>query len=661
MKAKLLFLFLTVTLFVQSQNKVIDSLIIKVNTTKSEIAKASLFNHIAEEFKNTNPKMMLVYANKALLVSKKIGFKLEQGNAYHHIGNANIILGNYTLALDSFSKAQDIFENEMPIASVQTKDQINDGLAREYGSIGFVFMEQSNYARALQFNFKALKIFEATRNLEKLSRIYNNIGVIYKSQNDLFKALVYYEKCLKIQEKINDSSIGITTNNIGLVYLNEKDFQMALKYFNQSQLYFDKYPNPYGQAQLYYNFGLYYKDVNQPGKAIEFTTKALNIFSTIENKFSVADCYANLGNIYFNQEKYGEALTNTNKALELAKELNILDKVQVFEKTLSNIYEKQDNVREALKHYKLYSIAKDSVANAETVKNTIRTEMNFDFERKEMLQKEAQVKNQIVFKEQEKSNRLKILFSVLFALLIAGVAFLVYNRTQLKRTLTLEKELAVYEQKALHLQMNPHFIFNCLGSISSFIVKNSTQAAIQYLAKFSKLMRLTLEYSKEALIPIDKEIESLQNYFELEQLRFNNSFEFKINKSEDIEDDVALPPLLLQPFVENAITHGMNPKVKTGLITVDFYIKSESLVCVVTDNGIGINKSKSMKESLVSMHKSMALDITRKRLEMLETATTQKSEVLIEEIEENGKVLGTRALLVLPLQYLSSIDSMNNK
>jgi LytS/YehU family sensor histidine kinase len=118
--------------------------------------------------------------------------------------------------------------------------------------------------------------------------------------------------------------------------------------------------------------------------------------------------------------------------------------------------------------------------------------------------------------------------------------------------------------------MNPHFVFNCLGSISSFIVQNGTDSAIKYLAKFSKLMRLTLEYSKESLIPIDKEIESLQNYLELEQLRFNNNFDFAITKSTEIEDDVALPPLLLQPFVENAIIHGVIPKKTKGKIKVDF-------------------------------------------------------------------------------------------
>lgn len=654
MKSKLLLaILLSFTLFVSAQNKVIDSLTLQLKNTKSDIVKAKTLNVIANEYKTTNPKLMLENANKALLLSKKIGFKIEEGNSYHHIGNANIILGNYALALDNFSKAQTIFENEMLIGSDHNIKEIKEGLARAYGSIGFVFMEQSNYAKALQFNFKALKIFEATRNNEKLSRIYNNIGVIYKSQQEYFKALVYYEKCLAIQEKLKDINIGTTTNNIGLVYLEKKDFPKALEYFDKAQLYFDRYPNPYALADLNYNYGYYYKEINNIDKAIEYTTKALNGYSTIENKFGIAKTYANLGAIYLVQKKYDNALSCTNKGLALAKELKIFDQIQTFEKTLSEIYEKQNDLSKALKHYKLYSIAKDSVANTETVKNSIRAEMNFDFDRKEMLQKEAQIKREVVYREQVKSNRLKIFFSVFSVLLVTGFAFVLYNRTQLKKRLTLEKELAIYEQKALHLQMNPHFIFNCLGSISSFIVQNSTDAAIKYLAKFSKLMRLTLEYSKESLIPIDKEIEGLQNYLELEQLRFNNSFQFKINKCKEIEDDVALPPLLLQPFVENAIIHGINPKVNTGLITLDFYIERDSLICIVTDNGMGINRSKAMKENLVSMHKSMALDITNKRLQMVEDSTAKEARVTIEEIEEMGEIKGTKVTVILPLQFLS--------
>lgn len=117
---------------------------------------------------------------------------------------------------------------------------------------------------------------------------------------------------------------------------------------------------------------------------------ALNVFNSIENKFGVADSYAKLGEINYDNKNYDLALVNTNKALILAKELNAPDKIQAFEKTLSEIYEKKNNITEALKHFKLYSVAKDSVTNAETIKNSIRTEMNFEFERKEMIQKEEQ-------------------------------------------------------------------------------------------------------------------------------------------------------------------------------------------------------------------------------------------------------------------------------
>ena len=233
-----------------------------------------------------------------------------------------------------------------------------------------------------------------------------------------------------------------------------------------------------------------------------------------------------------------------------------------------------------------------------------------------------------------------------------GIIFLIYNRSQLKKTLTLQKELAEYEQKALHLQMNPHFVFNCLGSISSFIVQNGTDSAIKYLAKFSKLMRLTLEYSKESLIPIDKEIESLQNYLELEQLRFNNNFDFTITKSTEIEDDVALPPLLLQPFVENAIIHGVIPKKAKGKIKVDFQIDKDSLVCTIEDDGVGCETSKKAKENSVSVHKSMAINIIKKRLEMIASSTHKNATISIEEINANNNNSGTKVVLKLPIQYI---------
>ncbi|MGV3697476.1 tetratricopeptide repeat-containing sensor histidine kinase [Flavobacterium sp.] len=637
---------------VWSQNQTADSLVSVLQKSRNDIDKAKLLNAIADEYKSSDPKLMMQYANQALQLSIRIKFKSAEGNAYLNLGNANIIIGNYPLALQHFSNAQTVFEKELESSPDDTKE-LKNSLARAYGSIGIVFSEQSSYAKALQYELKALKIYEETNNLEKCARLYNNIGIVYKAQDDDFKALSYFLKCLRIQEKIGDKTVGITTTNIGNIYLHQKNYPKALEYYHKAQQLFAKYPNPRGLGELYNNLGLYHKQKDNPAEALKFFDKAIAEFTSIEDKFGISDTYFYIGEIYFAQNKLSESLSATNKSLALAKELQIIEQVQNAEKRLSEIYEKLNNTTESLKHFKLYSIAKDSVANAQNIRNSVRAEMNFEFDKKETLRKKEQEKREFIYSESAKRHQQQIFFIILFILLVFGIIFLIYNRLQLKKTLTLQKELAEYEQKALHLQMNPHFVFNCLGSISSFIVQNGTDSAIKYLSKFSKLMRLTLEYSKESLIPIDKEMESLQNYLELEQLRFNQKFDFTITKSKEIEDDAALPPLLLQPFVENAIIHGLIPKSEKGRIAIDFSVEKENLICTIEDNGIGFDKSKEIKENLVSVHKSMALDITKKRLEMMEASTSRKANVTIEELRSaTGEILGTKVILNLPIQYI---------
>ena len=284
--------FLLISLFANAQNKVVDSLTNLLNTSKSEIKKAQLLNQISDEYKTINPKDMIDFASRALQLSQKNNFKIEEANAYHHIGNGNVILGNFQTALDNFLKGQTIFENEFKTSVLKDQTILKNGLARAYGSIGYVFMVQSSNDKALQYNLKALKLFEETKNNDKLSRIYNNLGVIYNTQSNFPKALFYYQKCLKIKILKNDISTGITTTNIGFSYLNLKNLPKALKYYNLSKLYFDKYPNPLGLGELYNNYGIYYKDSNNDKLAIEYLEKALRIFESFDNNYGSADSYA---------------------------------------------------------------------------------------------------------------------------------------------------------------------------------------------------------------------------------------------------------------------------------------------------------------------------------------------------------------------------------
>lgn len=646
-----LLLFTSVTLF--AQNKTIDSLLLVLKKTNNDIDKVTTLNLLSDNYKVSDAKKMHLYGNQALVLAKKINFKIAEGNALLNIGNSKIIEGDYKLALENFQKAQELFEKEIP--TPKTQNDIDLGLAKAYGSIGIVLSEQSNYSKSLQFYLKSVKIYEKLKDQLRCSKLYNNIGVIYKSEKSYFKALEFFCKAEKIQKDLKDENIAITQTNIANIYLQQNNLTKAEEYYNLAKSSLEKNPNPRALGEWYNNKGLFYKKQKKNTEAIASWEKAIEAFSQIDDKFGKSDTYFYLGELYYDSNNFDLALENIKKSLQLGTELNVLELVMNCQKMLSDIYSKKGNSNLAFHYLQKYSATKDSLINEENIRKSVELSMNYEFEKKELFQKEESEKKELLLKEEAKSFKLTAGFVGLILILLFGIVFLIYNRNQLKKTLTLQKELAEYEQKALHLQMNPHFVFNCLGSISSFIVQNGTDSAIKYLAKFSKLMRLTLEYSKESLIPIDKEIESLQNYLELEQLRFNNKFSFTIYKSNEIEDDVALPPLLLQPFVENAIIHGVIPKKDKGEISISFAIDNDSLFCTIEDNGIGIDQSKINKENSVLAHKSMAIDIIKKRLERIASSTGKRSTIKMEELIENNTVSGTKVMLQLPLQYINAI------
>ena len=636
MKLKLLFfLFLFFNVYVYPQDKTLDSLFLVLKNTKNQTQQAQLYNAISNQYKYSDGTKVTEFANKALQLSRKLDNKIEEGNANLNLGNANIIQGNYPKALNYFSIAKTIFENQSK--SIEVKK----GLAKALGSIGIVFSEQSNYTKSLEFYLKSVTIYEEINDLEKCAKLYNNIGVIFQSQKNFTKAIFYFTKAQKIQEKLKDAAIGITYTNTANSYLHLKNNEKAFNFYLKAKSSLDKYPNARALGEWYNNFGLYFKQINNPTKAIENWNLAITTFQKIDDKFGIQDSYYNLAKLNFKQNNLSEALNFADKSLQLATEIQVLEQKVISEKLLSEIYQKEGNYNLSLFHLTNFTVLKDSLTNEENIRKSVEVTMNYEFQKKQDEQK-------LLLKEELKRNKLWLLLFGILLLSFLGIGFLIYNRNQVKTRLTLQKELAEYEQKALHLQMNPHFVFNCLGSISSFIVNNSTEEAVTYLAKFSKLMRLTLEYSKESLIPVDKEIESLENYLQLEQLRFNHKFNYTITKSTAIEDDMAIPPLFIQPLVENAIFHGIVPKKEFGNIKIDFYIEDNALKCSILDNGIGIPASKKMKENSVSVHKSMAIDIINKRLEKIQSTTGQVSKMMIED-KENG----TKVILILPIQFIN--------
>lgn len=214
-----------------------------------------------------------------------------------------------------------------------------------------------------------------------------------------------------------------------------------------------------------------------------------------------------------------------------------------------------------------------------------------------------------------------------------------------------QNQLLLLEQKLLRSQMNPHFIFNSLSSIQSFIFENNPVTAGSYLSRFADLIRAILYNSREEFIRLDKEIQTLRNYLDLQQLRYNNKFEYSISLDPEMDpEELSIPPMLAQPFIENAIEHGIKHIEGHGKILLTFELKDDLIIFTLEDNGIGLETAKKLKNSKAGEHRSLATVITRERIEVLNKSQRKnKYSVDIKEIIENGETSGTRVRFTLPV------------
>lgn len=242
-----------------------------------------------------------------------------------------------------------------------------------------------------------------------------------------------------------------------------------------------------------------------------------------------------------------------------------------------------------------------------------------------------------------------LLMMFLFVLILGLLAF--WRFKVLEKRNQIEKELRESQLASLKVQMNPHFIFNALNSIQEFILLNEKKLANQYLGKFADLMRLTLDMSNEASIPIQEEIKMLELYLELESLRFEN-LKYEICIDEQIEQSsITIPAMLIQPYIENSLKHGLLHKKGDRIIRVCFELQGTYLQCIIEDNGIGRVKSAELQKYNFKKHKSFAISATRKRLELLNYGSKNiiKSDI-IDLYDTNGNALGTKVILSIPVQ-----------
>jgi len=243
----------------------------------------------------------------------------------------------------------------------------------------------------------------------------------------------------------------------------------------------------------------------------------------------------------------------------------------------------------------------------------------------------------------------------LYALVFIAVLwnFIKWREKRVKKEAELKRQKIDLEMQALRAQMNPHFIFNSLNSISRFILKNQRVEANDYLTKFSKLIRMTLQHSAMTTIKLANELSMLQLYLELECLRFNKKIAYEFQCDPNLDSElIEIPPLLLQPYVENAIWHGLMLKKEDGHLWINIKQEEKYLVCSITDDGIGRKKAAELKNATAATHKSIGMNITASRIALLNQSKQLKSDVkIVDLVLEDGTPGGTQVIINLPLIY----------
>ena len=222
-----------------------------------------------------------------------------------------------------------------------------------------------------------------------------------------------------------------------------------------------------------------------------------------------------------------------------------------------------------------------------------------------------------------------------------------------QKTAELQQQTTELEMQALRAQMNPHFIFNSLSSINMFILENNKLQASEYLSKFSRLVRLILQNSQEAFISLESELEALRLYLELESLRFEQRFEYKISVHDEVDFNIVkVPPLIIQPYAENAIWHGLMHKKEKGHLEIEIFLKEKLLHCRISDDGIGRKKAAELQSKSSLTYKSMGMRITADRIAILQHQEQNTTFIAVNDLVfPDGRSAGTEVLIKIPLRY----------
>lgn len=621
------------------------------------------------------------FAN-SLRINQKINNKKGIAACLSNLGSVNMVRNNYPLALDYYQKA------------VRIADELNDQLSKgiSYGNMGVIYSELQNYDMALKHFEGGLAIHQKLNYAIGIATGLGNVGNVYFKQKNFAKALDFYQQALA-KNMILGSKFNIAREygNLANTQTELKDYEDAFENYTKALEINEELKNKKGVAVNNQGIANYYFLTQQYIKAINFALKAnilseeINIFDVQKESFNtLADSYEKVGkadSAYYYYKKYvavkekieGDANRQQVTRLELKYEFDTKEEKYKTEQLLANEKLNQQGLMLSLNQTKLIASNKERDVVRLNYLKTQAELQNQKLQKKAqdkqlaLVQKEKAIQEQrtlALFQDQKlKELQIKQLWLYGIIAIIGVVSILSFfihrlriaslktksqldqqKADQIQAEMQMKNGLKEAEMQTLRSQMNPHFIFNTLNSINSYIIQSKSEAASSYLTTFSKLMRNVLELSRSKTVTLQVELQTLELYLQLEALRLENKFAYTITVADEVEEEmVKIPPLIIQPFVENAIWHGLHNKVGNGELHIGIAeTKDNQLKVTIQDDGIGRLASSKLKKGQVN-HKSYGIDITINRIKML----NEHNEVKIIDLHDQDQPLGTKIEILL--------------
>ncbi len=529
-----------------------------------------------------------------------------------------------------------IFENCL---KYYTKERNIAKCGETLNQIAIIYRDKGDFSTAINYFQQALDKHNIAGNIEGIAQTYNSMGILYMSWKDYDVALEYYKKSLRVFYVLNlDLKVADVLNNIGLIHKYQGQNKIAISYFEKSLLIRQRFGDKYKIAVSLHNIGTVYSAMADYKIALDYYQKAYEIRENLGLRNEIAVSLNAIGSVYMNINMHDYADEYFNKGMNIALETGYSQMIITIYENMTLNYSEMGNNEKFRECFDKYLGYYDSIYSLDKHRQLLELQTIYETEKKE--QEIKNLNNDIAIKNL-KSQRSQLIQ----AMLIVTIVLLLFFSFFFYRSIRLKSDLRIKDlnQRLLRLQMNPHFIFNSLGAVQDYILQENPLKATKYLSDFAKLMRSILNFSTLDFITFAKEIEMLEYYLNLQTIRFNNSFEYSFEY--DVEFDLdyyCIPPMLLQPFVENAIEHGLRKMKSGGKLKIEIIKTEKNININIVDNGIGISNIKNAKESI---HKSMAIDITKERLKLLVKENKKDINIIIKGLEREG----TLVTLNLPL------------